>query len=77
MKSEPLGAGAKRKCFLRAGQLIVLCTGVGKILLRGPREDQERKRGGECLKKEMMAKLGMQSGRGTRTLGLSGRRLLV
>lgn len=34
----------------------MLCTGMGEILLRGPREGDERKRGGECLKKEMMAK---------------------
>lgn len=76
MKSEPLGAGAEHKCFLRAGQLIVLCTGMGEILLRGPREGDGRKRGGECLKKEMMAKVGIKSGRGARTSGLPGHRLL-
>lgn len=48
----------------------MLCTGMGEILLRGPREGDERKRGGECLKKEMMAKGGIKSGKGTHTLGL-------
>jgi hypothetical protein len=45
MKSEPLGADAERKYFLRADQLIVLCTRVGEILLRGLGEGDERRGG--------------------------------
>lgn len=45
MKSEPLGAGAERKYFLRADQLIVLRTRVGEILLRGLGEGDERRQG--------------------------------
>lgn len=61
MKSEPLGAGTERKYFLRADQLIVLCTRVGEILLRGFGEGEERRPGWGCLQKEIMTRGGIKT----------------
>lgn len=60
MKSEPPGAGAERKYFLRADQLIVLRTRVGEILLRGLGEGDERRQGRGCLKREIMTGAGIE-----------------
>lgn len=60
MKSEPLGADAERKYFLRADQLIVLCTRVGEILLRGLGEGDERRGGWECLRRVIMTGAGIE-----------------